>query len=182
MYQSSLFIEECKKRMTSVSNWGFILNEEKCKDDWALLGWELEGIKIAIEYHPYAFTLSTYVSYRNQDIDTGKLYESVGIKADECRYQFGGSGLEKGIESITDALLSFLDIFDWYDHSDLRKLVSNTYAHQKTENTVDAYFLKKADQSYLSGDFASAKKYYLQYEYALNNLQKRRLARINSMF
>ena len=50
MYQSSLFIEECKKRMTSVSNWGFILNEEKCKDDWALLGWELEGIKIAIEY------------------------------------------------------------------------------------------------------------------------------------
>ena len=181
MYQSAHFVEECKKRMTSISNWGFILNEEKCKDDWAILGWELEGIGIEIEYHPYAFTLSTYINYKNQDIDIGKLYESVGIKADKCRYQFGGSNLEKGIESVTDALLSFLENFDWFEHSDLRKLVSNTYAHQKTENTVETYFLKMADQSYLSGDFTSAKRYYMQYEYALNSLQKRRLARINNM-
>ena len=77
MYQSPYFIAECKKRMISVSNWGFILTEEISDEEWALLRWKLEDISIAIEYHPYAYTLTTYVDYRKNPVDVGKRKEKL---------------------------------------------------------------------------------------------------------
>ena len=176
MYQSPYFIEECKKRMTSISNWGFALNEERSGDDWALLGWELEGIRIAIEYHPYAYTLTTYIDYRKQHIDVEKLYSLAGIN-ERCVYQFGGAGLEKGIEAVTGTIMSFLDRFDLFDHTDLKDAVKNAYEQRET---VETYILNKADQAYLSGQFDTAKRFYLQYEYALNDIQKKRLKRLQN--
>ena len=177
MYQSALFIEECKEKMNAISNWGFVLSEEKCEDKWALLTWELEDIRIAIEYHPYAYTLSTYVEYMNQDVNVRTLYDSVGVK-DKYVYQFGSSGLEKGIESIAKALLSFLSHFDLSDHKDLKDLISKT---KEQRDSIEAYELKRADQFYLSGKYDMAKKLYLKNECALNSIQKMRLDRIKCM-
>lgn len=174
MYQSPYFIEECKKRMVTISNWGFILSKEVCDDEWALLEWKLQDIKIAIEYHPYAYTLSIYVKYRDQDIDVGKLYELAGIK-EKYVYQFGGSGLEKGIEEITGSVLSFLNCFDIFDHTDLKNAVMKANVQRET---IESYFLKMADQAYLSGQYDEAKRFYQQYEYAMNDLQKKRLKKI----
>ena len=174
MYQSPYFIEECKKRMISVSNWGFILTEEISDEEWALLRWKLEDISIAIEYHPYAYTLTTYVDYRKNPVDVGKLYDLVGIK-EKYVYQYGGAGLEKGIEAITGSVLAFLNCFDLFDHTDLKAAVKKAYEQRET---VESYILEKADQAYLSGLFDEAKRYYLQYEYALNEIQKSRLKRI----
>ena len=174
MYQSPYFIAECKKRMISVSNWGFILTEEISDEEWVLLRWKLEDISIAIEYHPYAYTLTTYVDYRKNPVDVGKLYDLVGIK-EKYVYQYGGAGLEKGIEAITGSVLAFLNCFDLFDHTDLKAAVKKAYEQRET---VESYILEKADQAYLSGLFDEAKRYYLQYEYALNEMQKRRLKRI----
>ena len=176
MYQSPYFIEECKKRMTSISNWGFVLNEERSDDDWALLGWGLEDIRIAIEYHPYAYQLTTYIDYRKQHVDVEKLYAMVGIN-ERCIYQFGGADLEKGIEAVTGAILSFLNCFDLFDHTDLKEALQKAYEQRET---VESYILNKADQAYLSGQFDIAKRFYLQYEYALNDVQKKRLKRLQN--
>ena len=177
MYQISLFLDVCKKRMESVSDWGFVLSEESSKDDWALLTWELEGISISIDYHPYAYIISTYVKDMGQDINVRALYDSVGID-DKSVYQFGGTGLEKGIETITGTVLSFLSRFDRTDHADLKEAISKIEEQHKT---FEAYELERADQLYLSSEFDRAKAIYMQYDYALSDIQKKRLERIKSM-
>ncbi len=174
MYQSPYFIEECKKKMASISNWGFILVEEISDHNWALLRWKLEDVRIAIEYHPYAYTLTTYIDYFEHPIDVRKLYDLVGID-EKYIYQFGSSGLCKGIEAITGTILSFLDHFDDADHTDLMNAVRKAYEQRET---VESFFLKAADQAYLTGQFDTAKDYYMRYEYALNDLQKKRLKRL----
>ena len=176
MYQSPFFIEECKNRMTSISNWGFELSEEISDDNWALIGWRLDDIRIVIEYHPYAFTLTTYMDYRTQHLNVGKLYELAGVK-DKHVYQFGGAGLEKGIEAITKAILAFLGCYDVSDHTDLIGVVEQVYAQRKP---AEIYFLHKADQMYLSGQHTNARKLYEQYEYALNDIQKKRFMRLSN--
>jgi hypothetical protein len=50
-------------------------------------------------------------------------------------------------------------------------------AYEQRE-TVESFFLKAADQAYLTGQFDTAKDYYMRYEYALNDLQKKRLKRL----
>ena len=131
MYQSPLFIEECKKRLSSLSDRGFGPALESMKDDWALLVWRLDDIRIAIEYHPYAYTINTYIDYRGKQLNVRRLYEQAGIEARE-RYQFWGAGLAAGIESSTAAIMSFVDHYDTPDHSGLKNVLQREYDEEMT--------------------------------------------------
>lgn len=171
MYQSPYFITECKKRMLPITSRGFRLVQEKCEENWAILRWQLDDIWIAIEYHPYAYSLNTYIDYRGKEIDVWKLYELAGIDRRPV-FQFGKAGLDRGIEVITDTVLTLLGKFD---HRELTDTIKGLCVHQETTET---YFIKKADMEYLSGNFGTAKRYYEQYENYLNDTQRKRLNKI----
>ncbi|MBO7424057.1 MAG: hypothetical protein K6G47_03880 [Clostridia bacterium] len=134
MYQSPFFISECKKRMSSISDWGFRLVQEDSREDWAILRWELEGIRVSIEYHPYAHSLNTYIDYRGYEVNLRKLYELAGIN-ERPTYQFGSTNLEKGIEAVTKRIMTFLDGYDLYDHSKLMSDISSNFVKQKSDET-----------------------------------------------
>ena len=74
-------------------------------------------------------------------------------------------------------MISNLNCFDLFDHTDLKEALQKAY---EPRETVETYILNKADQAYLSGQFDIAKRFYLQYEYALNDIQKKRLKRLQN--
>ena len=116
--------------MSSISDWGFRLVQESSGEDWAILRWELEGIRIAIEYHPYAYSLNTYIDYRGYEADVRKLYELAGIN-ERPTYGFGSTGLLKGIEAVTGRVMSFLGHYDLHDHSELISDIKSNCDKQK---------------------------------------------------
>ncbi len=172
--QSQYFTDECRTKLNTISDWGFVLCDERALEKWACLYWECEDVKIGLNLSTYEYCMSVRIEYKKQQVNMDKLYDLLGIE-EKYVYQYGRSVIDKCIESVTGGINSLLKRFDQSDHSELNETLEKCLCERVTPET---FFLDKADQAYLSGKYKEAEWYYKQYDYALNNLQKKRKKRI----
>ncbi len=169
-----MFIDDCELEFGFLQNYGYKLEQKKSNNKYEQIIWNksVNGLKIEIYHELYEFSIYLLLKYKNQKVDVKKAFNEHSISYNEF-YQYNDEGgLHNGLLYFSEKLKI---LFSLINETELKE------NYLINETTINEYYLKKADQLYLSGNYKEAEHYYTREGVTLNDVQKMRLKRIQQL-